>query len=323
MILLLGLLLLLCSCGVKAPPTPPVLIAPEALRDPQLKVREGRVFLLWKAPKRNVDGSRPAEVAKFRILRRKGCPRCPGEFKTVAEVEPEGRKSFLWEEREKLKVGVTYLYRIEGVNRWGFSGPPSPELSVLWRSPPDPPKGLKAEGGDGMVKLSWRSVEGASGYHLYRRSEDGRYGFDPLSPPVEGDTYVDKGLENGKTFCYVVRGVVLSQGVAIEGSSSQEVCATPEDITAPAAPTGLVAFKKDGEVELDWFPVEEEGVRYYVWRGRCGEELTRLTPSPIEETSFLDHPPEGGRCYKYAVSAVDSSPRRNEGPLSEAVKVEF
>lgn len=322
MTLLLGLLLLLCSCGVKAPPTPPDLIVPEGVKDPQLKVREGKVFLFWKAPKRNVDGSRPAEVAKFRISRRQGCPRCPGMFETVAEVKPNGRKTFLWEERERLRVGVTYTYRIEGVNRWGFSGPPSAELSVLWRSPPDPPKDMKAERGDRMIKLSWSPTKGAFGYHIYRRKEDGRYGLDPLCPPVKGNTYVDKGVENGKTFCYVVRGVILSEGVAIEGPSSLEVCATPEDITAPAAPTGLVAFKRDAEVELDWFPVEEEGVRYYVWRGRCGEELVRLTPSPIEETYFVDRPPEGG-CYKYAISAVDSSPRRNEGPLSETVKVEF
>lgn len=323
MIPLLLALLLLCSCGVKAPPIPRDMLVPDAPKGTTLKVREGKLYLEWRPPEENVDGSRPVELIGFQVLRRRGCPTCPGEFEVVGEVpfSPQ-RGQYLWLEENPLQDGETYIYRVRGLNKWGFAGPPSEDLAILWIPPAPPPEGLRGEGGDRMTKLHWDGAPRAEAYHVYRRPASDPYPLDPIAT-VRTTAFTDRGVENGKTFCYQVRSVVFAAEVPIEGGGSEEVCITPEDLTPPPPPEGLVAFRRGREVELDWFPVEAEAVRgYHVWRGRCGEGMSRITKSPVQETLYTDVLPGRG-CWRYAVSAVDASPKGNESPPSEAVEVRY
>jgi len=322
---LLFFLLLLPACGVKAPLTPPDLIVPEAVKDLKATVREGRFYLSWGLPKKNVDGSKPADIVKFEILRGEGsCPRCPIPLSPWREIEvPRGKGTFLWEDTG-LEAGVTYRYRVRGVNHWGFAGPPSNEVRVTWASPPPPPADLRARGDDRRVYLYWEEVKGAWGYHIYRREEGKGYPPNPLGRVRERRGFVDEGVANGKRYFYVVRALLRSGETLIEGESSAEVAVIPEDWTPPSPPIGLVAFLKEGAVELDWFPSEEEDVLgYYVYRKGCEElRFERLNSFPLKETAYSDRPPSKG-CYVYAVGAVDNSPRRNEGSLSRWVRVEI
>ena len=317
--------LLLAACGVKAPPTPPDLIVPEAPGDLRAIVREGRLYLSWGLPKKNVDGSKPADIVEFEILRGEGsCPRCPISLSPWREIEvPEGKEAFLWEDTH-LEAGMTYRYRVRGVNHWGFAGPPSNEVRVTWIAPPPPPRGVFAKGDDRRVYLHWEGIKGAWGYHVYRREEGEGYPLEPVGRVKGEEEFADRGVLNGKRYFYVVRTLARSGETLIEGGSSEEVTVIPEDLTPPSPPVGLVAFLKEGTVELDWFPSEEEDVLgYYVYRKGCEElRFERLNSFPLKETAYSDRPPSKG-CYVYAVGAVDNSLRRNEGPLSRWVRVEI
>lgn len=59
---------------------------------------------------------------------------------------------------------------------------------------------LTAQPADTLVTLTWRPIEGASGYFVYRdRSEV------PLNAtPITGTQYEDIGLTNGRTYTYTV-----------------------------------------------------------------------------------------------------------------------
>jgi fibronectin type 3 domain-containing protein len=52
-------------------------------------------------------------------------------------------------------------------------------------------------------------------------------------------------------------------------------------------------------------------------------EFTRLNSDPVDKTVFLDKDVALGQEYDYAVSAVDKSPRKNESPRSEEVRVKY
>ncbi|RLA84966.1 MAG: hypothetical protein DRG31_04210 [Deltaproteobacteria bacterium] len=313
---ILLLLLFVLGCGVKSPPRPPDLLLPDSPRGASLKVREGRPFLEWSPPEDS------EYLAYFVVLMREGCAGCPGDFVTVARIPfQRGRKKYRWE-IEPPGEGETLIFQIRGENRWGYRGKSSRDLILRWRTPPPPPAHLEARGGDRCIRVRWSPVSEAEGYAIYRRKEGKSHPPDPIVF-LPGEEFLDRELRNGVTFCYLVRGVVWSEGIAIEGRSSEEVCATPRDLVPPPPPSGVIAMKVKDRVEVDWFPVEAEPIRgYHVWRGRCGEGLKRITDSPVRETFFYDRPPERG-CWVYGVTAVDASPRGNESEISRTVTVYF
>ena len=140
------LLILAWGCGVKAPPTPPDVLVPEAVSDLQGFVKEGTFYLTWGLPKENIDGSRPVDLERFLVLRRDetgGCPECPGEFTVKADLdlrEPQGYiledDTVTWKD-SGLKEGVIYMYKVIGVNHWDYQGPPSNEVMITWGTPPE------------------------------------------------------------------------------------------------------------------------------------------------------------------------------------------
>jgi glycosidase len=71
-------------------------------------------------------------------------------------------------------------------------------------APPAAPSGLAGVEGNGQVELSWNSVAGAAGYHVYR-SPLSRGGFVRLTDTALGAPgFTDTGLQNGRTYFYVV-----------------------------------------------------------------------------------------------------------------------
>jgi hypothetical protein len=80
------------------------------------------------------------------VLRRdetRGCPECPGEFTVKAELDLRKPQGYLLEDDTAtwkdsgLTEGVIYLYKIVGVNHWGYQGPPSNEVMIKWGAPPE------------------------------------------------------------------------------------------------------------------------------------------------------------------------------------------
>jgi hypothetical protein len=139
-------IILAWGCGVKAPPIPPDVLVPEAVSDLRGTVKEEGFILTWSLPKKNMDGSTPVDLERFLVLRRDetgGCPECPGEFMIKAELDLRDPQGYVLEDDtvtwtdSGLTEGVIYMYKIIGVNHWGYRGPPSNEVMITWGAPPE------------------------------------------------------------------------------------------------------------------------------------------------------------------------------------------
>lgn len=91
-------------------------------------------------------------------------------------------------------------------------------------APPAAPSGLAADEGNGQVQLSWNTVPGAAGYHVYRSPLTGG-GFVRLTDTALGAPgYLDTGLQNGRTYFYVVTAL---DAAGNESGWSNQVSALP------------------------------------------------------------------------------------------------
>jgi hypothetical protein len=137
----LFLVILAWGCGVKAPPVPPDVLVPEAVSDLKVTVKEGALYLTWSLPEENIDGSTPVDLRGFLVTRRDetgGCPECPGDFVVKAELDLRDPHGYLLEDDtvtwkdSGLTKDVIYMYKIIGVNHWGYQGPPSNQVMITW-----------------------------------------------------------------------------------------------------------------------------------------------------------------------------------------------
>ena len=136
------------GCGVKTSLVPPDVLVAKAIKDLQGTVKEETFELTWSVPKANANGSTPVDLVQFRVLRREetgGCPECPGEFKVRAELDlrtPKGyrleKNTATWTDKD-LTEGVIYMYKVIGVNHWGYASAPSNEVMIKWAPAPPPP----------------------------------------------------------------------------------------------------------------------------------------------------------------------------------------
>jgi hypothetical protein len=89
---------------------------------------------------------------------------------------------------------------------------------------PDPPGGVVATAGDGLVSLSWSASDGATSYAVYRATSPGAGpGNGVRTGGIAASPHVVTGLANGTTYFFAVAAV----GAAGEGTASVEVQATP------------------------------------------------------------------------------------------------
>jgi fibronectin type 3 domain-containing protein len=295
--------------------------------------RDGHLLLTWTVPKENVDKTPLTNLENFQILRSEGilagdeCRECGGAPKPIHEMKVDsemgGKKvSLIVEDQEPRKV---YTYQVVSFNKKGYASAASNPVTVYWDYPPSPPGRVRADRGDKKVDLSWEPVLGATGYDLYRKGdEEDTFPLNPLNRTPLADTkYTDLAVANDKKYIYSVRTVKRVLKTDVEGKGSLGVPVTPMKLIPPDTPAGLVAISLKQGIELNWRRNQEpDFFGYYVYRRKVGEgKYKRLTESPSTRETYLDRDVELGQEYDYAVSAIDNSPRRNESPFSEEVRV--
>lgn len=312
-------------------------IVPRRIVDLVATPREGRLLLEWTIPKENTDKTPLTDLAEFKILRSEGalvgeaCRGCGEKPKVVHEMKlteksttPGKKVAVFFDDQEPARV---YVYEVVSVNRRGDPGAPSNPVTVYWDHPPQAPGMVATERGDKRVELSWNAVEGATGYNVYRRTEaEKEFPLSPLNrEPLAVTQYTDLSVQNDVKYIYSVRSVKRAVKTDVEGKGSPDIPATPAKLTPPSAPAGLTAIPVKEGMELNWKSnAEPDLLGYYVYRRKSGEEeVKKLNESPVTKAAYLDTDVVLGQEYEYAVTAVDNSPRRNESPRSEEVRVKY
>lgn len=243
------LFLALAACGKKLPPVAPESVVPDPVKGIRAVSRDGKLFIRFTRPSKNVDGSKITDLTGFRVMRRviddKGCKGCPEKFPVVYDIEisyPKGavvegdRISF---PDNDVTPGTRYEYKVVPYNKDGYEGPEAQRATFTWGVPTGKPVNLTVKGGDKAADLSWSPVETLMdgspvkefvGYNIYRREEGGKYPLDSInSNPVKQTSSSDFGLSNGKSYWYTVKAVVQFNESLIEGPSSDEITVTPKE----------------------------------------------------------------------------------------------
>ena len=138
---------------------------------------------------------------------------------------------------DPLLANGAYTYRVTAVDEVGNESAPSNEATavVAASGPAAPTLAISAPAAGGMLDLTWvpEPASAPEGFRLLRGLAAGGPYDDVAADLLTGTSYRDRGLANGVTYYYVVRGV---DAVGNEGPLSNEASATPVDHEPPAAP---------------------------------------------------------------------------------------
>ena len=159
------------------------------------------VQLKWK----KVDGANGYEIWRS-TFKNKG-------YKKIKTIKRGTTLSF---KNTGLKTGTKYFYKIKA-----YRGSNVSEFSIVVNATPKlaAVKGFKAAAGKNKVTVSWKKVNGANGYVIYRAAKkNGAY--KAVKTVKKGGTvkFVNKGLKKGKTFFYKMRPYRMVNGKKVFGN---------------------------------------------------------------------------------------------------------
>ncbi|HEY6011908.1 MAG TPA: hypothetical protein VIX18_10600 [Nitrospirota bacterium] len=333
------LVILVSACGRKTLPLAPDSPRPEAIKNVRGEIRDTVAFLSWPVPTLNVEGKNLAagDIQQFRISRAElGHDRKKARYKPYAEIDTANPSPATiqagmvsWSDPH-LQYGQVYSYRIRSVSVRGGISAWSEEVRVAPLLSLARPKGVAAQAGDSRILLSWEPVstrmdgsryDGFIGYNVYRSWEPGRTEKTPLnSEPLRTNSYKDTTAQNGKTYYYRIRSVDSPALPWRESLDSDEISASPRDMTPPDRPKGLTVVPGVNRVFLSWNENKERDLAgYHVYRSiKSGKGGERLTDKPLVRTTFSDVTAKSEFTYWYTVTAVDKS--GNESARSEEQK---
>ncbi|MEK7364788.1 MAG: fibronectin type III domain-containing protein [candidate division NC10 bacterium] len=199
------------SIGRSSPPSPRVVVnflaAPRPPDGLTATAGEGEARLAWAAPAHLVDGSPAPPTLGYEVLR---APSAAGPF---APGAPEAIAARDFTDRG-LTNGQTYYYAVRAV-RTEPGGRARSTLSAVAGAtpvdltPPSPPGSLVAVPAETAVRLAWNASpeEDVAGYLVYRAEAPGT-AYVRLTPAsITTTTYIDRTVERGKTYSYVVTAV--------------------------------------------------------------------------------------------------------------------
>jgi hypothetical protein len=323
------------------------------------------VLLTFTMPKKSVRGESLKEVPTLEVLR--GSLKADGtpdakSFRVVDTVPgslignyvQQGKVEFhdpVSAVQIKEHAGELVVYRVRTRVSGKKTSADSKDVSLRLYAVPARIASLDVRVTEGGIQLKWTAPDKTSGgeplgqiqeFHVYRGELDGTSAAAAskdmtqavwVSRPLQlaattAPEFLDKGFDYGKTYAYLVRSVVVAEGVQRESGDSQVDVVTPRDTFPPAAPQGVVAAVIPGSaagslvVDLSWsINVEADLAGYRLYRSEQeGTPGQLLTPDLLPTPAYRDNSVSSGKRYWYMVTAVDRA--GNESAPSAAVAVE-
>ena len=174
-------------------------------------------------------------------------------------------------DKSALTSGTNYIYTVRAYKgsewSWYNSGTSVTKLSI--------PSLTKAENNVGGIKITWKSVKGASSYRIFRKPAGGSWKH---IATTSSTTYTDKSsLTSGSKYTYTVR--------ALKGSSLSWYNTSGVTETKLSNPSLSSAQKVSGGVKINWGSVKG-ATGYYVYRKPSGGSWTRIAST--KSTSYTD-----------------------------------
>ncbi len=153
----------------------------------------------------------------------------------------------------------------------------------------------------GKPKLSWKKVDFAEEYHVYRAaSEKGTYS---LLKTVTGTSFTDSDATAGKAYYYKVR--------AVSGNGVKSSYTSPARITCDLArpEVSVQNVESTGKIKLTWNKIS--GAKKYLVYRRTGSKGDYTELGYTTSASYTDKTAKAGKLYYYRVKAIAGSSSAN------------
>jgi len=163
-------------------------------------------------------------------------------------------------------------------------------------TPPAVPTGLRGYARDSGAALTWDAGTDAD-LAAVRVLQDGVV---VATLPAGTTSWETRGLVVGRPYAF---RLVAVDGHGNASAASAAVQVVPVDLTAPAVPTGLVAQRGDGRVDLTWDAATDADLD----RVRVLRDGLPVAELPAGTTRWADTDVVNDRTYAYALVALDGA----------------
>ena len=221
-----------------------------------------------------------------------------------------------------LENGQTYFYRLVAENAHGASDASAEHSATPSLPLPSAPQITQANVASGQVTLHWQHTGIARQYELYWSTEPLSDNATENNAPLTQVTspYTHTPLLNGQTYYYRVR---TRNGTHISALSNSVQVTPPgeahvtEPGAVPTAPTGITVRLENGQLSLNWPPVDGASGYNLYWTTDETGEITRAHSriTQIQPPYTHIHLNNGTR-YRYRLSAFND---HGESALSTEV----
>ncbi|MFJ5059956.1 fibronectin type III domain-containing protein [Streptomyces nigra] len=202
-------------------------------------------------------------------------------------------------------TGESYYYEIRAVDKAGneSTGSTDQPITTPDRTAPAIPTGLAATDSQPGVRLTWKTVPGATRYVVYRRWDDDGGGNPVVQVgKVTSTSWVDSTVKERLYYSYWVASVDAAGNTSAKSARAY----VARDDWAPSAPVAVEASPTAGSgITVTWkassAPVASDLSAFRIYRdGRLVDEVGS------RQTSYTDTNVRHSRSYAYTVTAVDT-----------------
>lgn len=247
------------------------------------RASDGKPSLSWTAVK---------NVKKYEVYR--SATGKSGSFKKIASPT---KTSFV---NTGAETGKLYYYRVRAILKDGtatwFGNMESTRCDL-----PRPNVTATNVAGSGKIKLSWKKIEGAVKYEVYRAtSQNGKYTKLGSTTKL---SYTNTSAKAGTKYWYKVKAIHEKSGANSAFSQADgRMC----DL---ARPTVTLKLNSNGKPKISWKKVEG-AVKYEIYRGAY-KDGTYKKIKTTTSLSFTDTNAYKGNSYYYKVKAIHSNTNAN------------
>ena len=332
LLLLLAAILIpfLINCGKKAPPLPPIVIAPEAPSEARARQSGNMMIFMFRMPELNTDEETRADIEKIEIYRLKEPRIGAGEAQTQTQPQTQTQTQLMLQTQPQSQTQTqsiviaqtqTQALQPQTSKTQTSQGQPQSQSQTQAQSQMQTQSQTQTQVQSQMTQSApakeeeAREIEGAE---FKKRSElvaeitrdqiDGylRENVFMITEPIN----VQDGSEDLQNWFYYGARVYNKRGKSAGYSKFAALFPTQ----VPKPPANFTAKLSEKQIELDWTavitdingkPVPQGSVRYNIYRGTTANFAPEqpLNTEELDALTYTDTNFEYGKAYYYFIRA--------------------